>query len=157
MRFDLPIKQLNLQIIRQIKSPFAYDLTGAMGKRVPGQPAGFRVDPAGNEMPAGFPNTRRVSHYPPGFPIPTGYGETGGQKLAQYRLGKPARPFATRPDISNPAGYGRAEIHRYTGWNRYIHGSVAGLPILRGRCKVVPYAGVSLAAARSSPSDATCR
>jgi len=31
-----------------------------------------------------------------------------------------------------------------------IHGSVAGLPILRGRCKVVPYAGVSLVAARSS-------
>jgi len=38
-----------------------------------------------------------------------------------------------------------------TGWNRYIHGSVAGLPILRGRCRVVPYAGVSLVAARSSP------
>jgi len=33
-----------------------------------------------------------------------------------------------------------------------IHGSVAGLPILRGRCKVVPYAGVSLVAARSSPN-----
>ena len=38
-----------------------------------------------------------------------------------------------------------------TGWNRYIHGSVAGLPILRGRCKVAPYAGVSLVAAKSSP------
>ena len=40
-----------------------------------------------------------------------------------------------------------------TGWNvqGYIHGSVAGLPILRGRCKVKPYAGVSLVAARSSP------
>ena len=37
-----------------------------------------------------------------------------------------------------------------TGWNRYIHG-VAGLPILRGRCKVAPYAGVSLVAAKSSP------
>ena len=38
-----------------------------------------------------------------------------------------------------------------TGWNWCIHGSVAGLPILRGRCKVVPYARVSLVAARSSP------
>ena len=28
---------------------------------------------------------------------------------------------------------------------------MVGLPILRGRCKVVPYAGVSLVAARSSP------
>jgi len=33
----------------------------------------------------------------------------------------------------------------FTGWNRYTQ------PILLGRCKVVPYAGVSLVAARSSP------
>jgi len=66
---------------------------------------GFQTSPSGSEL------TRRLMRYPPGFPIPAGYGETGGQKPAQYRLGKPARPFATRPDFSNPAGYGRAEIH----------------------------------------------
>jgi len=49
--------------------------------------------------------------YPPGIGKPGGYGETDRQKPAQYRLGKPARPFATRPDISNPAGYGRADLH----------------------------------------------
>jgi len=42
---------------------------------------------------------------------PAGTEKPGGKKPAQYRLGKPARPFATRPDFSNPAGYGRAEIH----------------------------------------------
>ena len=45
----------------------------------------------------------------------------------------------------------KSPIQICTGWNRYIHGSIAGLPILRGRCKVVPYAGVSLVPARGSP------
>jgi len=83
---------------RQIKSPFAYDLTGASGRRFPNQPAGFRVDPAGISLPAGFSNTRRV-------------WRNRRAKTGAVSSGKPARPFATRPDISNPAGHGRAEIH----------------------------------------------
>jgi len=118
VRFDLPVRQHNLQIELNLRchranqiAIIAYASTGATRSRVPDQPASFRVDPAGIEISAGYGKTRRVLRYPPGMGKPGGYGETGGQKPAQYRLGKPAQPFASRPDISNPAGYGRAEIH----------------------------------------------
>ena len=32
-------------------------------------------------------------------------------RRSKYRLGKPARSFASWPDVSNAAGYGRAEMH----------------------------------------------
>jgi len=54
-------------------------------------------------------------------------------------------------DIENIIARDRGTLNLGTGWNRYIHGSVAGLPILRGRCNVKPYAGVSPVPARGSP------
>jgi len=82
VEFDLQIVLPNKQIKPHRRIAICLRLNRSDAGRVP------QTSPPGSES------------YPPGIGKPGGYGETGGWKPAQYRLGEPARPFATRPDIS---------------------------------------------------------
>jgi len=107
-----PLKsQANGDLISLMKPQFGFDLQIELPKRqikphrriaislrlAGSRTAGFRVDPAGTDIPAGYWKPRRVWG--------NRRAETGAVPLSPPRL------FATRPDFSNPAGYGQAEIH----------------------------------------------